>query len=196
MDTYRFPVIAAITAIFTLPLLVAIALVVGSENGRALDNMIHVTGVFSVWILMFCIASSPLAALAEPWPDLKRIALDLRILEVALLAAFMPAHVILFVIEKSDWEVVTLSAFQPRFVFGWLAFGILLPILAAAAGTAVRRGNRARPWMDTALWGGAVVVTAHWWLSKGQAAPLIALQLAPFVVLEGLRLRKILATRT
>lgn len=56
-------------------------------------------------------------------------------------------------IEKNDWEVVTLSASQPRFVFGWLSFGILLPILAAAAGTARRRVSPARPWMDMALWG-------------------------------------------
>lgn len=32
MDTYRLPVIAAITAFFTLTLLVAIAWIVGAEN--------------------------------------------------------------------------------------------------------------------------------------------------------------------
>jgi sulfoxide reductase heme-binding subunit YedZ len=112
----------------------------GALSGRAVNDVIHATGLWSVRFLLITLAVMPLSRLLD-WPDLLRVR---RMLGVTA-GLYALAHLLLYIVEQKYAFGVVVSEIVSRLylTIGFVTLLGLLALTATSTDAALRRMGRA-----------------------------------------------------
>jgi sulfoxide reductase heme-binding subunit YedZ len=129
----------------------------GQLGGRAVNEVIHATGLWSVRFLLVALAITPLARVLD-WPRL----LTLRRMAGVTAACYAAIHLLLYVVEQKYDLVVVGSEIIQRFylTIGFIALTGLLALAATSTDGAIRRMGRG--WKRLHLLAYPIGVLALW----------------------------------
>lgn len=136
-------------------------------DNRYYAEMMHISGVISIYLLVSSLAITPATLLIKRWPW--RITLGRWLLPRRRhfgLGSFYYAclHVIHYVRQVDDFEVVLLEALDFELAIAWIAFFISLILALTSNNASVKRLKTKWKKLHTLVYIGAILTFWHWLL--------------------------------
>ena len=178
--------------VLTVPLVViGVRYVAG---GLFYGEVIHVSGEFSVRLMMIAMAATPLA-LAFPGRGLSRWLMQNRRYFGVASFAYGVLHTAVYWHKTMLPADILADAVLPEYLTGWIALFVFAALAATSNDAAVRWLRRAWKTLHRLIYPAAILIFVHWILVAFNPIP-AAMHLAVLASMEGYRIWKLWRIRS
>lgn len=135
------------------------------EDARHYAEIMHITGVFSIQLLVLTLAITPFMLLTKRWVLTQKISRWLlrrrRYFGVAAFG-YAALHVAFYVRDVASLKGIYLEAFDIVFATGWIGFLILIPLALTSNDTSIRGMGTGWKTLQRLIYPAVVVILIHW----------------------------------
>ncbi|MBM2575747.1 ferric reductase-like transmembrane domain-containing protein [Jannaschia sp. Os4] len=169
------------------------------RGGRYLPEMLHLSGMWSVYLLTASLAVTPatilLARRGAGHPAARGAGRALLAARRQLglgAAAYAALHVAYYALDAGSLAVVLAEATRTAFWPGWVAVGVMAALAATSTDAAARALGRWWKRLHRLTYAGAAGALAHWWVLDWPRSPLAEVATWTALILAALAVRPLL----
>lgn len=156
-------------------------------------EVIHLTGEWSIRLLIVALAATPLVLLLPGRAVPRWLLSNRRYFGVASFA-YAALHTAVYIEREEEWATVLADAVSPGYLTAWIATAIFLALAVTSNDASVRWLRRSWKALHRLVYLGAALSFAHWLLVAFNPVPAV-LHLALLAALEAIRIWRIRSLR-
>lgn len=147
--------------ILAIPAFGMLAELMGSDNPRIYDQVLHSTGEFSARFMIIGMMATPLMLLFKGQSWTRWMVKNRRYFGVAAFG-YASLHTLFYILKLNSFDRVIAELSDFYIWTGWLAFLIFLPLAATSMDLAVRKLGRWWKPLQRWTYAAAVLTLLHW----------------------------------